>query len=55
MEKFELSEETTFWLQMFGWTAGCIVLTVVMYKLFAAMVGEAVAKALLAAGVVVVA
>lgn len=54
MEKFELSENTVFWLSFFGYVGACLVLTYAMYKLFAVMVGKEVAKALIASGVIAV-
>lgn len=51
---FELSDDVKFWLTMLGYTGGTIVLCLWMYKWFAKMIGVAVAKELVKAGVVAV-
>lgn len=54
MDKY-MTENTKFWLTLTGYVGGTLVLTYVMYKMFAVMVGKEVAKALLAAGIVAIA
>ena len=51
---FELSEDVKFWLLMLGYTGGTLVLCYWMYKWFAAMIGVAVAKELVKAGIIAV-
>lgn len=50
----KLSYEAKTWLGIIGYTGGTIVLCWVMYRWFAAMVGRAVVKELIKAGVIAV-
>lgn len=52
---FELSDNVKFWLTIIGYVGGCMAISYVMYKWFAGMVGAAVAKELIKAGVIMVA
>lgn len=51
---FEISEDVKFWLLMLGYTGGTLVLCYWMYKWFAGMIGAAVVKELVKAGVIAV-
>ena len=51
---FEISEDVKFWLLMLGYTGGTLVLCYWMYKWFARMIGTAVVKELVKAGVIAV-
>lgn len=53
--KVKLSDTVKAYLVMFGYCGGVLVLTLGLYKIFATMVGKAVAKELLKAGIIAVA
>lgn len=55
MNDFEFSDDVKFWLTMIGYVGGCVALSYVMYKWFAGLVGTAVAKELIKAGIIIVA
>jgi len=52
--KKELSYEAKAWLQIIGWTGGTIVLCWAMYRWFAGLIGKAIVKELIKAGVIAV-
>lgn len=55
MKKFKMSQSTKEWAMIIGYTGGCVVVSVLTWKLIAKAIGKAVAKELIKEGFIAIA